>query len=118
MVIDDTEIAIGVDGKDGVVSEACVYVPSKTTALGGGVLQSESFSSEDDRHDETAQDEAIRRYRRWISQARNASPMALLNDLLSTVSVDVVTARGARFILEVSEMGDLKVVEQVDVAKD
>lgn len=118
VVIDDTEIAIGVDAVNGVVSTACLYVPTKTTELGGGVFQFESFSSEDDRHDETAQDEAIRRYRRWISQARNTSPVALLNDLLSTVSVDVVTVRGARFILEVSEKGDLKVVEQVDVAKD
>jgi hypothetical protein len=114
VVIDETEIAIGIEG---TVNDVCVYVPAKTSQLGRGVLQFESFSS-DDRHDESAQEDAIRQYRRWINQARNTSPVMLLNDLLSNVRVDVTSARNARFMLEVTENGSLNVVEQLDTARD
>jgi hypothetical protein len=40
-------------------------------------------------------------------------PQDLLNDLLSTITVDTDTARNTRFVLEVNEHGYLNVVEQL-----
>ncbi|ENZ77711.1 MULTISPECIES: ATP-binding protein [Ralstonia] len=109
VVVTDQEIAIG-SGEDWL-DNVTIYSPP-SAARGEGVLQFTVFSS-DDSHDEQYERECLAKYGRWIMQARNVQPQDLLNDLLSTITVDTDTARNTRFVLEVNEHGYLNVVEQL-----
>lgn len=107
VVLDAVEIAVRDEDED-----IHLFSPKNVLSKGQGVEQFSTFYS-DDRYDEEYHDERIATYARWIKQARNTSPVDLLNDLLSDKFVDVTSTRGLRFVVEVNEHGYLKVIEQV-----
>lgn len=107
--IDDSEICVRLDGESEFIT---LLSPKSVEWEGSGVEQFESFCDEHT-FDEDNHDESISRFARWIMQARNSSPVDLLNDLLRSTFVDTKSTRGLRFVVEVSEHGYLKVVEQL-----
>jgi len=109
--IDNVEIAVCSESDENI-SKISLYSPKKAFSKGSGVQQFANFS-DDDRFAEQYHDDQIATYARWIKQARNTKPVDLLNDLLSDVFVDVASAHGLRFVIEVGENGRLKVVEQL-----
>lgn len=109
VTIADDEIAVG-NGEDDL--HICLYSPKDVVRPGVGVEQFEDFYS-DDGFDDSWYDESLDKFRRLIMQARHSKPTDLLNDLLSDIYVDTASALSTSYILQVSDIGRLTVIEQL-----